>query len=77
MRLAVEQHTSLLKRDAEVRVKVWMTKLSEQVKQMSDLTLCTVLFPANIFQTQCRQSTVTLLGLPLRNVVTDVMSELS
>ena len=38
MRLAIEQHTSLLKRDAEVRVKVWMTKLSEQV-QLTSLAL--------------------------------------
>ena len=35
VRLAVEQHTSLLKRDAEVRVKVWMAKLNEQVARIT------------------------------------------
>lgn len=31
VRLAVEQHTSLLKREATVRIKVWLTKLDEEV----------------------------------------------
>ena len=29
--LAIEQHSALLKRDAAVRLKLWLTKLSEQV----------------------------------------------
>lgn len=28
---AIEQHTALLKRDAAVRLKLWLTKLNEQV----------------------------------------------
>ena len=31
MQIAIEQHSALLKRDAAVRIKLWLTKLGEQV----------------------------------------------
>lgn len=43
---AIEQHAALLKRDAAVRLRLWLTKLAEQVswRENREVLQCGVIF---------------------------------